>query len=66
MSSDLESNWPRCAGCGAPEPECRCEENDFDCGQCGGEGVTYDCIDGQCLDAEIGCDLCATKCDYCS
>lgn len=36
-----------------------------ECGNCGGEGVTYDCIDGQCLDAEIGCDLCASKCDYC-
>lgn len=39
---------------------------DDDCSYCGGEGVVYDCIDGQCLDAEIGCDLCASRCDYCS
>lgn len=36
-----------------------------DCPHCGGEGVIYDCIDGQCLDAEIGCDLCSQNCDYC-
>lgn len=39
---------------------------DDDCGNCGGTGFLHDCIDGQCLDAEIGCELCATKCDYCS
>lgn len=37
-----------------------------DCWQCGGEGVVFDCIDDQCLDAEIGCDLCTKRCDVCS
>lgn len=39
---------------------------DDDCPQCGGSGFIFDCIDGQCLDAEIGCDLCTQRCDYCS
>ncbi len=39
--------------------------DDGECPNCGGEGVVYDCIDGQCLDADIGCDLCARKCDWC-
>lgn len=37
-----------------------------ECANCGGEGVIYDCIDGQCLDAESGCDLCASRCDFCN
>lgn len=48
------------------------EEYDFDdfddcgdCPNCGGEGVVHDCIDDMCLDAEIGCDLCTSKCDWC-
>lgn len=36
-----------------------------DCPFCGGEGVTYDCIDGCCVDAESGCDYCARKCVEC-
>lgn len=42
------------------------DEPDSDCANCGGEGVVYDCIDGQCIDAEYGCDLCASKCDWCN
>lgn len=37
-----------------------------DCWQCGGEGFTFECFDGQCLDAEIGCDDCTVACDICS
>jgi len=37
-----------------------------DCGQCGGTGFTFECIDGQCIDAEIGCDMCTGPCEYCS
>lgn len=36
------------------------------CGNCGGEGFTYLCIDGCCVDAEEGCDLCARRCDWCN
>lgn len=36
------------------------------CGNCGGEGFTYHCIDGCCVDAEEGCDLCASRCDWCN
>ncbi|MDB6035982.1 MAG: hypothetical protein JWM16_6320 [Verrucomicrobiales bacterium] len=39
---------------------------DEDCPNCGGEGVTYSCIDGCCEDADEGCDLCARRCDWCS
>lgn len=30
-----------------------------ECWHCGGDGVTYDCIDGCCVDAEAGCEDCA-------
>lgn len=42
-------------------------ENDID-GGCPGfceEGYVFDCIDGCCVDAESGCDLCASRCEYC-
>jgi hypothetical protein len=62
--------------CSAPPPaaansndEAPFELDDFlddECPNCGGEGVVYDCIDGQCLDAESGCELCSSKCDWCS
>jgi hypothetical protein len=42
------------------------EIDDDGCPNCGGEGVTYDCIDGFCEDAESGCDLCARRCDWCN
>lgn len=39
---------------------------DDGCPNCGGEGFTYLCIDGCCIDAESGCDLCASRCDWCN
>jgi hypothetical protein len=36
-----------------------------DCPNCGGEGVIYHCIDGCCVDADIGCELCERTCDWC-
>jgi hypothetical protein len=36
-----------------------------DCPNCGGEGVIYHCIDGCCVDADIGCELCERTCDLC-
>lgn len=36
-----------------------------ECWHCGGEGWTYDCIDGCCEDAEEGCELCAQQCVEC-
>jgi hypothetical protein len=36
-----------------------------DCWQCGGEGYTFDCIDGCCCDAEAGCETCASRCPEC-
>jgi hypothetical protein len=38
-------------------------EDDDECPICGGEGFTFDCFDGCCEDAEIGCDDCARPCD---
>lgn len=37
-----------------------------ECGNCGGEGYVYHCIDGCCADAEEGCELCARRCDWCN
>lgn len=39
--------------------------NDDECWNCGGEGETYDCIDGCCLDAESGCPDCSRPCVEC-
>ncbi len=36
------------------------------CWSCGGEGYVSDCIDGCCVDAESGCDLCTYRCDVCN
>lgn len=36
-----------------------------ECWHCGGEGETYDCIDGCCVDAESGCPDCARPCIEC-
>jgi hypothetical protein len=35
------------------------------CWNCGGEGYTFDCFDGCCLDAEIGCEECSRECVEC-
>lgn len=37
-----------------------------DCWHCGGEGYTYDCIDGCCEDAESGCPQCERRCPECA
>lgn len=37
-----------------------------DCWHCGGEGYTYDCIDGCCEDAESGCAECERRCPECA
>lgn len=48
------------------------EPDDYDpyeyeeCGQCDGSGFVFDCWDGFCQDAEIGCDLCTQRCDFCN
>lgn len=44
------------------------ETDDYEdeCWNCGGEGYVHDCIDGFCLDAEYGCDLCTYRCDVCN
>lgn len=36
-----------------------------DCWYCGGEGATYDCIDGCCADPESGCPDCYSPCQEC-
>jgi hypothetical protein len=49
-----------------PVPEDFDEQDDpGECGNCGGSGVVHDCIDGQCLDSDEGCDLCERRCDWC-
>lgn len=39
--------------------------NGEECWHCGGEGATYDCIDGCCEDAESGCEKCERPCIEC-
>ena len=37
-----------------------------ECPECGGEGYTYDCFDGCCVDAESGCGDCERRCMECA
>lgn len=39
-----------------------CDDDD-ECPNCGGEGFTFDCFDGCCADAHVGCDDCTRTCD---
>ena len=41
------------------------EWDNIDCWNCDGDGYVFECFDGFCLDAEIGCDLCTRQCDVC-
>lgn len=41
-------------------------DDDGECPYCGGEGFTFDCIDGSCEDCDIGCDDCTRPCSHCS
>jgi hypothetical protein len=40
--------------------------DDDTCQTCGGDGFVHDCIDGCCLDVEIGCDDCTRRCPDCA
>lgn len=46
--------------------ERRLNPNDDECWHCFGEGVTYDCFDGFCENAEEGCPDCAKPCLECA
>jgi hypothetical protein len=41
------------------------QQDDNVCQVCGGEGFTFDCFDGCCEDAEVGCDDCCVVCHEC-
>ncbi len=47
------------------EVDQRLNPNNDECWYCGGEGATYDCIDGCCIDAESGCPDCYRPCIEC-
>lgn len=36
-----------------------------DCWYCGGDGFVFECFDGFCLDADVGCDDCTRECPEC-
>lgn len=40
-----------------------CDEYESECPVCGGEGFVFECFDGFCLDADVGCDDCTRPCD---
>ena len=39
------------------------ETLDDECPICGGEGFVFECFDGFCEDADIGCDDCERPCE---
>lgn len=39
------------------------DDLDEECPICGGEGFTFDCFDGCCADADVGCDDCTRPCE---
>lgn len=47
------------------EVDQRLNPDNEECWHCGGEGETYDCFDGCCIDAELGCPDCARPCLEC-
>lgn len=42
------------------------DDYEIECYECGGEGYVHDCIDGFCVDADFGCDMCTRRCDMCN
>lgn len=42
------------------------DELDSECSHCGGEGFIFECFDGFCEDADVGCDDCTRPCPECS
>jgi hypothetical protein len=42
------------------------EALDDECPCCGGEGFIFDCFDGFCADADMGCDDCTRPCPECA
>lgn len=38
------------------------DDLDEECSECGGEGFIFDCFDGCCANADIGCDDCTRLC----
>lgn len=48
------------------EPYVYDDDDQDECWNCHGEGVTYSCFEEfACLDPEEGCDLCALRCYVC-
>ena len=45
-------------------PEELADDDDI-CWNCGGDGFTWECFDGCCVDSEIGCDDCTQPCEIC-
>lgn len=39
--------------------------DDDACQRCGGEGFIFECFDGFCEDADVGCDDCTQPCPEC-
>ena len=37
-----------------------------ECPHCGGDGETFDCFDGMCVEADYGCPDCRRRCTECA
>lgn len=64
----IDGRGPACAAYDALVEDIDHDLNprDEECWHCGGEGYTYDCVDGCCVDAESGCEDCARRCVECA
>lgn len=47
------------------EAHAKLNPNDDACWHCGGDGDVFECFDGFCADAEIGCEDCTRACPEC-
>jgi hypothetical protein len=41
-------------------------DDDGECPCCAGEGIIFNCFDGSCADADVGCDDCTEPCPECT
>lgn len=48
------------------DPDAYAGGEDNDCPHCGGDGYVFDCVDGFCADAEVGCEMCTQPCVECA
>jgi len=66
MSAPDDDRGEMLLGMICDEIDQRMNPDDEECPECGGEGYTFDCFDGCCVDADSGCDDCGRRCIACA